>query len=262
MGGTGEGKTSLLEAIYLAVTTRSFKTRQIANCLKGQEGVSGDTTSGSTPPSEGFHTLVEVEGEARARLEFGWSRTEGNLRRLNGDRSSLEEHLKHQPILAWSGAEIDVLIGPPDLRRRLIDRVSVGLDSKSLSVLSRYRRTLEHKRALLAPGGKAQTARMDLDALHSFNTVLAESSERLIHQRHSTIEKLRESLSAVCSAFPRPNFAVDLTYQSSPGVPQKINTSRNKTGHTVGSIQSGKTNSLSSSQVGWSRTHFEAAVDR
>ena len=232
LGGTGEGKTSLLEAIYLATTTRSFKTSRLSDCVQhgvGDERLNdGDRHHDATgaapsaplpaaPPapsqrqSDGFFTCVEIENVSRARLELAWSASEGTQRRLNGDRSTLEEHLSQQPILAFSVADIEVLVGAPVLRRRLLDRISVALFPPALSVLTRYRRALDHKRALLAQRGG-----FDRDALRSFNELLADAAAALIARRHLSIEALRAALIAVSAEFPKPRFKVDVAYRSSP----------------------------------------------
>lgn len=183
------------------------------------------------------------------------------MRRLNGDRSSLEDHLRYQPILAWSAAESNVLVGAPDLRRRLIDRVSVGLKPASLSVLSHYRRALDHKRALLT-----QQSRSQLETLHSFNTLLAESSERLIRQRHSAVQQLRSSLDAVCRTFPRPGFSLDLLYRSSPGHP--FISGAEAGSESPASKVSGQSSVVLEkvwddvAPIGWARASFEAAVEK
>ena len=215
LGGTGEGKTSLLEAIYLATTTRSFKTSRLSDCVSrgvlarvDPQAVAAPSTSAA---SDGFFTCVEVENFSRSRLEVAWNGAEGTQRRLNGDRSTLEEHLSQQPILAFSVADIEVLVGAPDLRRRLVDRISVALHPASLAILTRYRRALDHKRALLA-----QRDGFDREALRSFNELLADAATALIARRRLSIEALRTALTAVNQEFPRPKFSVDVAYRSSP----------------------------------------------
>ncbi len=211
LGGTGEGKTSLLEAIYLATTTRSFKTSRLSDCVKRTIDPEASNDPAALASTDGFFTGVEAENAARARLEVAWSGAEGASRRLNGDRSTLEEHLSQQPILAFSVADIEVLVGAPDLRRRLVDRISVALHPASLSILTRYRRTLDHKRALLA-----QRTGPNRGALRSFNELLADASAALIARRRLSIDALRTALLAVNAEFPKTRFSVDVAYRSSP----------------------------------------------
>src|SRR3954452_8394834 len=69
LGGNGAGKTSLLEAIYAAATTRSFRAAQIADCTRHGAG--------------SFHIQADVETDHRATLEVGWMDGQ-RLRLLNG----------------------------------------------------------------------------------------------------------------------------------------------------------------------------------
>src|SRR6185436_7621679 len=104
LGANGAGKTSLLEAIHVLATTRSFRTAQLIDCVR----------HGAT----GFNVRGEVHGERRATLEVALHERE-RLRLLNGKTSTLAEHLATLPVVAWtSTAEAEILVGAPSARRR------------------------------------------------------------------------------------------------------------------------------------------------
>ena len=89
LGGNGAGKTSLLEAIYVAATTRSFRAGQLADCVRHGTAL--------------FHVRAEVETDHRASLEVGW--VDGQrIRLLNGKIAPLSEHLSTLPVVAWTSA--------------------------------------------------------------------------------------------------------------------------------------------------------------
>ena len=139
LGGNGAGKTSLLEAIYVAATTRSFRAAQIADCVRHGAG--------------SFHVQAEVETDRRATLEVGW--VDGQrIRLLNGKVDPLSEHLSALPVVAWTAAaEAEVLVGAPKARRRFMDRGVVGIHPAALELLGRYREALRQKRGLLLGDG-------------------------------------------------------------------------------------------------------------
>lgn len=199
LGGTGQGKTSLLESLYIACTTRSFRTARLGDCVAFEAAKRG----------LGLFTSVEVETGSRARLEVSWSAADGLARSVNGDRSPLADHVGRQPILAWSAADNEVLTGAPESRRRLIDRVGVSVRPRALDQLGAYRRTLEHKRALLQQ-------RADLDSLRSFQTLLVRAAEDLIAMRRRTVEQLQTALRSVLEEVEGPRLDLDLRYRSSP----------------------------------------------
>lgn len=174
LGDNGAGKTSLLEAVYVLSTTRSFRTSRIVDCVRHGEA--------------GFHLAGEVEDDARrVSLEAGLG-PEGRYRTVNGDPSSLAEHLGALPVVAWSAADGEILTGPPELRRRLLDQGVVALRPGTLEVLSRYRRALAHKRRLLAEGGATPAD------LTTWNEVLAGVAVDLVGLRREYVELLSSEL--------------------------------------------------------------------
>jgi len=170
LGPNGAGKTSLLEAVYVLATTRSFRTHRLALCVEHAV--------------ERFDLVGEVVGESRTRLEVGWgaassrptdsltptdkprSRATGTLRRtLNGSSVSTAEYLSVLPVVAWSSKAGDVVSGPPEARRRFLDQGLVAQRPRLFETLSRYRQALAQKRTLLREGRASE--------LETWNGVLA-----------------------------------------------------------------------------------------
>ncbi|MGB6639488.1 MAG: AAA family ATPase, partial [Thermoanaerobaculia bacterium] len=112
LGANGAGKTSLLEAIYLLATTRSFRTSQLEDCVRWG--------------GERFHLRGEFEGAERAFLEVGWE-PNGRYRAVNGGSAPLASHLGVQPTVSWTAADQEILSGQPARRRRFLDQGVVGL---------------------------------------------------------------------------------------------------------------------------------------
>jgi DNA replication and repair protein RecF len=197
LGPNGAGKTSLLEAVYLLATTRSFRTPRLADCCRHE--------------TSSFHLAGEVVGENRSRLEIGFDAGE-RRRTKNGDRTSLAEHLATLPVVAWTAADVEILIGSPAERRRFLDRGVVGRRAASIEVLSRYRRALHEKRRLLqADAGRHRGAELE-----SWNAVLAAAAAELIELRAAYVEELSRSLAEVFEACRLDMAEVTLGYRCSP----------------------------------------------
>ena len=159
-GANGAGKTSLLEALYLLATSRSFRGARPAECCRRG--------------AEAFFMEAEVAGERRARLGVGWSAASGLERLLNGKPATPAEHLAVQPVVSWSAADAELLDGPPLGRRRLLDQGVVASRPAALGVLTRYRQALEQKRRLLAEG---------IRGLGPWNELLASAAAELTELR-------------------------------------------------------------------------------
>ncbi len=197
LGENGAGKTSLLEAVYTLATTRSFRAPRLVDCRHHE--------------AAGFYLAAEVEGAANvglARLEL--SLVEGQRqRRLNGSTVSMAEHLAALPVISWTSADVSILNGPPEVRRRFLDRGILGLRPGALADLGRYRRTLAQKRELLQQGGGR-------GALESWNGVLATTAAAVILARGSYVEALRKEFAQVLEEVDLGFPAVTLRYRPSP----------------------------------------------
>lgn len=193
VGPNGAGKTSLLEAVYLLATSKSFRASRLADCRR--HGAAELTLFG------------RVEGDERAELELAWG-AEGLRRRLNSKTATLAEYLAPLPVVAWSAASGRLIDGVPEMRRRFLDQGVVGLRPAALAVLSRYRRALEQKRQLLKTGAPG---------LDAWNEVLAESAGRLIDLRRGYLEKLESAFAEMVSAADLELPALELRYLPSPG---------------------------------------------
>jgi DNA replication and repair protein RecF len=193
LGGNGAGKTSLLEAIHVVATTRSFRAAQIADCARHGAG--------------SFHLEADVETDRRASLEVGWMEGQ-RVRALNGKVTTLAEHLAVLPVVAWTAtAEAEVLVGAPKARRRFMDRGVVGLRPAALEILGRYREALRQKRGLLLSDGAG---------IEIWNEMLAATAAQVIAQRDRYVELLKVQLETVIAASGLPFPPIELRYRSSP----------------------------------------------
>jgi DNA replication and repair protein RecF len=193
LGGNGAGKTSLLEAVYVLATTRSFRASQIGDCVR--HGAAS------------FHLSSEIETDHRSTLEVGWMDGQ-RTRALNGKVTPLAQHLAVLPVVAWtSAAEAEVLVGAPKARRRFLDRGVVGIRPPALEVLGRYREALRQKRGLLAGDGAG---------IEIWNEMLAAYAADVIALRDRYVELLRGELAAVIAEAGLPFPAIELRYRPSP----------------------------------------------
>lgn len=193
LGGNGAGKTSLLEAVYVLSTTRSFRAPQIGDCARHGAG--------------GFYLQGEAQDDARVTLEVGWS--EGiRMRTLNGKATALAEHLAALPVVAWTtAAEAEVLVGAPQARRRFLDRGVVGMRPAAIEILGRFREALRQKRELLASRGAG---------LEIWNEMVATCAAEVIVLRERYVGRLREALARVLVESQLGFPPVELTYRPSP----------------------------------------------
>jgi len=197
LGGNGAGKTSVLEAVYVLATTRSFRAARLEDCVRHG--------------SDGFQLEGEVDTDHRSTLEMRW--IEGKrIRLLNGRTAPLAEHLAELPIVAWTFVEAEVLAGAPRARRRFLDRGVVGIRPPALDLLNRYGEALRQKRDLLLQGGSG------MQGLEVWNEVLAATAAEVIRLRHAYVESMRGVLGEVLAASGLDLPPIEIRYRPSPPV--------------------------------------------
>lgn len=138
-GDNGQGKTNLLESIYLLGNLKSFRNaRNVEMVRRGAE-------------------WAHVEGEVvrhgcRTRLSL---RIEPMTRRpwVDGkDPERVSDYLKLLPTVLFTPEDIDIVKGEPERRRRFLDRSIFMTDPVYLRELQLYNRVLMNRNQLLRSG--------------------------------------------------------------------------------------------------------------
>src|SRR4051794_32085221 len=133
-GNNGHGKTSLLEAIYFASTSRSFRTSKLPELVRH-----GSAAAISRA------TFVEhtSQGRGLAREQTAAIQNRRVTVRLDGNRpESLGAFATRSPIVAFHPEEMALSTGPAAGRRTLLDRLALFIDAASSDHRARYGRAI------------------------------------------------------------------------------------------------------------------------
>jgi len=202
-GENGQGKTNLLEAIYLAATSRSFRTSALAECVAHGEGsarvraVIDDPRLGEGgPPRE---QIVSIVGTRRAVT-------------LDGKRPrTLASYALATPVVLFEPASLVLSQGPAGERRKLLDRVAVHIAARRgggealVHDAERYRRAhLQRKRALERGS--------DLRTIVSFERVMAEHGARIVRARAEAAISLAPHTLASFERIARTPLQLEIRY--------------------------------------------------
>lgn len=182
VGRNGQGKTNLLEAIYLLATTKSFRTPRVVNAFRfGAETL---FVSGALERDAVERTLsVGLEtGETRRRVLM-----------INGERVPLHDYLRAMTVFAYSSARLEILRGTPEERRRFLDRGVASIDPSYLAAITRYGRVLKQRNALLQSGTAA--------ALDAWDAEFVETATAIQRARAAYVEVLRGSMAEIANQF-------------------------------------------------------------
>ena len=198
VGRNGQGKTSLLEAVYLLSTGRSFQTRRNEDLINWDGGP------------------LRISGTVEGRLgkqKLGLVMDNGERKLLlNQAPVELDQFLGRLDVIDLTAERMKVLRGEPRHRRRFLDRGLVGIDPGFLHTLGEYRRTLQHRNALLK-----QRPRSDLDGqLDAWDERLATSATPLHAKRREYATRLGALLGSVSRTIFNDKADLVLRYRPSP----------------------------------------------
>lgn len=173
VGANGSGKTSLLEACYVLGLGRSFRTHRVARVAQG--GATGFAIAAELDDAHHGRSRVAVEwsGERRSRLNGQW--LEGHW-----------EIARRLPLVAVHADSFELLTGPPEERRRLLDWGGFYVDADFAREWRTWRRAHEQRNAALRQHDERGAER--------FEGVGASAGTRLTAMRARFVQDLAEHL--------------------------------------------------------------------
>jgi DNA replication and repair protein RecF len=146
-GDNGQGKTNLLEAVYVLGTSRSFRTSKLSELV---------TAGGETASIRGRVTEGAEEREQSVGVRPGLRAT-----RIDGKRpATLASYALRTPMVIFHPGAIALSAGAGSERRRLLDRIALYLSPASLAESESYGKAVRARQRVLDARGEAAA---DLD---------------------------------------------------------------------------------------------------
>jgi DNA replication and repair protein RecF len=193
-GRNAQGKTNLLEAIYLLGNLKSFRS------ARGHELVAHDTDVALVKARV---RRDRVAHELTIRL-----RRDGRTPRVDGKTvSRLSQFLGYVRTVLFTPEELSCLKGFPAARRSLLDRAILQTEPAYLDRVQEYERILRQRNQLL----KQQ---VNADELEPWTTALVASGSRVRRDRIAYLQRFRPLLRKVYSEISGAGEEVELSYSA------------------------------------------------
>ena len=194
-GANGSGKTSLLEALYIASIGKSFLTNRSSDLvLAGSDGLSITAEVGDMAD---FGTSVIVVKKYKADTQIT----------LDGQAVTTASSLaRNLPVLVINSRAPDLLGENPSNRRALLDRSLFHVKHSYVGLWKEYRQALRQRNELLRSATKSQVSYWD--------EILAKSGEAINQSRLAIVSSINAKLKA--SEIPGLTSG-DLYFEFSPG---------------------------------------------
>ena len=170
LGDNAQGKTNILEAIYLMATLRSF--RGVGGAQMIRHGAKGYFVSG------------KIVGQGEREIKMYWALRERKLTLDSQPVKRLGDYLGALRAVVFCTEDLHLIKGTARIRRRFFDLLLTQTHPTYLPLLQRYTRALRSRNALL----KQRT--IDEAALESFSAELVKLGNEIIRFRTELAPKL------------------------------------------------------------------------
>jgi len=192
-GLNGKGKTSILEALHLLMTGRSFRASHPKEWIKHNE-------------TECRIEAVFAKHGVEQSLRIGYS---GKKRRVYYNYTachSLAALIGILPGVVWLPTDVAIVKGEPRWRRRFLDLLLAKASPLYLHYLTRYQKALQHRNVLLR--------KRNVQEQEVWEQELARSAGYLVIERRSAIQKLQDYSANIISLITNRQESVALRYRS------------------------------------------------
>ncbi len=199
-GANAQGKTNLVEALYVLSNLQSFRTHRVRDLVTfGDRGASVE----GAVESRGVRTRLRVslrDGTRQATVDEKAPPSTGT-------------YLSEFHTVLFSPLDLDLARGNQELRRRFVDRATFLEDPQHLARLRALRRVLRQRNALLSSGAPG---------LDVWDERYAELATAVYAARRGTLERLSNQIAAMHRHIAGGLEAVELQLSGPGGDPPEV----------------------------------------
>jgi DNA replication and repair protein RecF len=201
VGPNGQGKTNLLEALFLLCTLKPLRATRLAELVRF--GAERARVQGEFEAPGGVRSVaVEIGPEGRTAFLDGKTLA-------SSDR--LDAFFEGRAAVCFSPDDLFLVKGGPDQRRRFLDRAAFNRWPAVLSEARDYLRALRERNAALRHSGS--------DVEESFREPLVRAGARLVVRRVALLAELSPRMSEAFAQISGPEAAAaQLAYRPAAGI--------------------------------------------
>lgn len=217
LGANAQGKTSLMEALCLALTLHSPRTHRLDQL--------------ATHAAPGFGLALETDEGTRRLI---WEKRHLALHRDGLPCRDYASYLEDAPPVVWlSNRDLTLITGAAEERRRYLDFLGVQWHPAYRRALQAYRKALRSRNALL------RQPRRDTSLLRSYAGILCRHGEVLLTLRQQLLRLLQPHIVQHHRAISGRTEEVQLEYR--PSTPLPLREALNDASRLEADLQAGCT---------------------
>lgn len=178
LGQNAQGKTNLMEALYVLAMTKSHRTS------KDRELIGFDSPDGTARVSA---QVMRKYGEVKLELQLS---PQGKKTKVNGlEQRRLSEFVGSLNVVMFAPEDLEIVKGTPGIRRRFLDMEIAQVQPGYMFHLQQYQKVLTQRSNLLKQlWGKEASGRELLDI---WDAQLVEHGVKIVKKRKQFVKKLQ-----------------------------------------------------------------------
>lgn len=205
IGSNAQGKTNLLEAIFVLALTKSHRTSKDRELIQwNQEQAS-------------IHSIIEKKyGSYKMDLILS---QQGKKAKVNGlEQKKLSEFIGAVNVVMFAPEDLEIVKGSPGVRRRFLDMEIGQVQPSYLYDLVQYQKVLMQRNNYLKQIGTISSEAIAM--LDIWNQQLVEFGTKIMIKRQSFIQKLQEWAEKIHSSITNSQEKLEIKYEPSFDVEQ------------------------------------------
>ncbi len=195
VGSNGQGKTNILEAIYLCSLSKSFRTRASGDLVGFEEAFSS----------------VKIDTDEEKLEVIITAKPSQKVLKVNGVKKSATDFIGNLKAVFFSPDDLANMSYAPKLRRRYLDIVLSQLNRGYLVKLMEYNGACKQRNSLLKA---ISEGRGDTDELDFWDEKLAQLGAYITEERLKLIDQLQTLVSGHYKEISNSSSEVSIVYES------------------------------------------------
>lgn len=201
LGNNAQGKTNLLESIYMNAMAKSFKNTRDKDLIRFSRDFCRIKSIAVTEDDE-LETEIVITGDGRKSIK------------INGVKvHKTSEMLDRIYIVVFSPDDLKIVKEDPEKRRRFTDRELCLIKPGFYNDLNNYKKALVQRNSLL------KERDIDMVMLEVFESELAKYGVRIINSRRKFIEKINEISREIHEKISGGKEKLELEYETNIEIP-------------------------------------------
>lgn len=217
IGDNGQGKTNVLEAIYMMALAKSFRVAGEENLIKWGEEYG--RIKGEFAESEG--RLDEPVGPSNMEIFLGLPPQPRRAFKVNNVKSSATNFVGRIKAVFFHPEDLNMLYLGPDLRRRYLDILILQMSRPYFMALRKFKKLKEQRNALLGNIREGMAREHDLEI---WDSQLIREGALLWQERAKALTYISERISEKYSEISQKKTSLSVNFVNSLALPHDMMT--------------------------------------